>query len=151
VFQPIYSLLETAPLGFEALARFDVPDAGGSTPDAFLAQAHAVGLGVELEVRLARAALEQLDRLPRDGVLAPQAGPQALASPALLEVLAGGPADRLVVELTEHVAVADYPRLAAALRRLRECGIRLAIDDAGAGFSSLMHILKLAPDFIKLD
>jgi EAL domain-containing protein (putative c-di-GMP-specific phosphodiesterase class I) len=55
------------------------------------------------------------------------------------------------MELTEHSRVADYPALMRTLQSLRATGARLAIDDTGAGFSSLSHILKLAPDFIKLD
>ena len=54
-------------------------------------------------------------------------------------------------KLTEHTAFNDYPGLQAALMRLRKGGVRLAVDDAGSGYSSLTHILKLAPDFIKLD
>jgi EAL domain-containing protein (putative c-di-GMP-specific phosphodiesterase class I) len=56
-----------------------------------------------------------------------------------------------VLELTEHVLVSDYEVLAAPLSRLRLSGVRLAVDDAGAGFASLQHILNLAPDIIKLD
>jgi EAL domain-containing protein (putative c-di-GMP-specific phosphodiesterase class I) len=56
-----------------------------------------------------------------------------------------------VIEVTEHAAVADYDALADCLRPLRERGVRLAIDDAGAGFASLRHILRLSPDVIKLD
>ena len=78
------------------------------------------------------------------------AGPDALASRAR-RAARGRPGVRIVVELTEHAAVEDYPVLAAALGGLRAGGVRLAIDDAGAGFASLMHILRLAPDFIKLD
>ena len=60
-------------------------------------------------------------------------------------------ADRIVIEITEHAPVADYDELNAALGRLRRIGARLAIDDAGAGFASLRHILSLDPDIIKLD
>jgi EAL domain-containing protein (putative c-di-GMP-specific phosphodiesterase class I) len=69
----------------------------------------------------------------------------------LFELLAAAPTDRLVLELTEHVAVADYDALAEPLDRLRWSGVRLAVDDAGSGFASLQHILNLAPDVIKLD
>jgi predicted signal transduction protein with EAL and GGDEF domain len=58
---------------------------------------------------------------------------------------------RVVVELTEQVKVDDYSRLSYTLRQLRLMGVRLAIDDTGAGFASLAHILKLTPDIIKLD
>src|SRR5665213_319135 len=57
----------------------------------------------------------------------------------------------IVVELTEHAAVEDYDPLEHAIDRLRRQGIRLAIDDAGAGFASLKHIVRLRPEFIKLD
>ena len=55
------------------------------------------------------------------------------------------------MELTEEAKVDDYPRLSSAISQLRSMGVRLAIDDTGAGFASLAHILKLVPDFIKLD
>ena len=57
----------------------------------------------------------------------------------------------LVIEITEHAAVDDYEALATALRRHRAAGLRIAVDDAGAGYASLRHILKLRPDFIKID
>src|SRR5262249_15808220 len=60
-------------------------------------------------------------------------------------------ASRIVVEVTEHMPVEDYNALNRALERVRALGVRLAIDDAGAGFASLRHILQLAPDFVKLD
>jgi EAL domain-containing protein (putative c-di-GMP-specific phosphodiesterase class I) len=59
--------------------------------------------------------------------------------------------ERLVLELTEHARVGNYDCLARAMDKLRAAGMRIAIDDAGAGFSSLRHILKLRPDLIKLD
>ena len=61
------------------------------------------------------------------------------------------PADRLAIELTEHARITDYPALSEALTGLRARGVRLMIDDVGAGFASLHHILRLAPDAIKLD
>jgi EAL domain-containing protein (putative c-di-GMP-specific phosphodiesterase class I) len=72
-------------------------------------------------------------------------------SPRFPDALLDAPARRVILELTEHTLVDDYPRLIASLRGLRRNGIRIAIDDTGSGYSSLAHILKLAPDFIKLD
>jgi EAL domain-containing protein (putative c-di-GMP-specific phosphodiesterase class I) len=148
-FQPIFALDSGRPVGCEALARFGGGE--GPPPDVWLAEAHRVGLGVELEVALIERAVACVDRLPCDSLLAVNAGPEALVSARMADALAGVDPARIVVELTEHVAVQDYPLLADALSELRARGIRLAIDDAGAGFASLMHILKLAPDFIKLD
>ena len=71
--------------------------------------------------------------------------------PRLLQLLQRTDSERVVTELTEHLHVQDYPSLIDAVRRIRETGARLAIDDTGAGFAGLSHILKLAPDLIKLD
>ncbi len=147
--QPIFELHGGAVFGAEALARFD--GTPYRPPDVWIAEAHEAGLGPELELELIREAAAQLDRLPPRAVLAVNAGPDALALPELPAAFGTADASRIVVELTEHVAVADYPALSGALAGLRARGVRLAIDDAGAGFASLMHILRLAPDFIKLD
>ncbi len=149
VFQPIFNLCDGRVAAVEALARFGGP--ASPPPDVWFAQAHRVGLGIELEVALLQAAIAELGRLPANVLMAVNAGPEALASGRIADALQGVDARRIVVELTEHAAVEDYPHLLECLTGLREAGVRLAIDDAGAGFASLMHILKLAPDFIKLD
>ena len=148
-YQPIFDLRDGAVFAVEALARFAGEPYRG--PDVWLAEAHDAGLGVGVELALLRAAIEQLAELPPDVVLTVNAGPDALAGADIGALFAGAEESRIVVELTEHAAVEDYPRLASALDGLRSAGVRLAIDDAGAGFASLMHILRLAPDFIKLD
>lgn len=56
-----------------------------------------------------------------------------------------------MLELTEHEHVADYAGLAASLAVWRQRCVRVAIDDTGAGDSSLIHVLRLSPDIIKLD
>ena len=61
------------------------------------------------------------------------------------------PLDRLIMEVTEHAAITDYPKLRTAIAALRRGGARLAVDDVGAGHASLRHILQLDPDLIKLD
>jgi len=147
--QPIFDLRDGSIFAVEALARFQGEPY--RAPDLWLADAHASGLGVELEVALMRAAVEQVAHLPPNCVLTVNAGPEALAEADIEALFDGVEASRVVMELTEHAAVEDYPRLASALEGLRAAGVRLAIDDAGAGFASLMHILRLAPDFIKLD
>lgn len=172
VFQPIFDLSSGALFGVEALARFagahaasgagctGLPADGEGTaggeppvlpPDVWIERAHRVGLGVELELALFREAVRRADAVPGGAMLTLNLGPDALASPRVREVLADVDPAGIVIELTEHVRVDDYPQLAENLWALRERGVYLAIDDTGAGFSSLMHILKLAPDFIKLD
>jgi PAS domain S-box-containing protein len=149
VFQPIIELATGKPVGAEALARF--PAQPNRTPEEWFADAADVGLGVELELAAIRAAVAQLDALPAGTYLSLNAGPDTVVSPQLHQLLRSAPASRLVVELTEHIAVADYAALTEALDALRCRGVRLAVDDAGSGFSSLQHILNLKPDIIKLD
>jgi EAL domain-containing protein (putative c-di-GMP-specific phosphodiesterase class I) len=77
--------------------------------------------------------------------------PATVLSGRLREVLTGVPLDRVVLEMTEHARVSDYGALTAALAPWRAAGVRLAVDDAGAGYASFAHILNVAPEFIKLD
>lgn len=135
--------------GFEALARFAVEPR--RTPDVWFAEAAAVGLLIDLELMAVGAALAQFDRLPAGVHLSVNLSPESVMSPRLAATLAGYPLERIVIEVTEHAPVEDYEILNAALGNLRAQGCRLAIDDAGAGFASLRHILRLAPDVIKLD
>ena len=77
--------------------------------------------------------------------------PAAVITAAFHDLLAGSPGHRLVVELTEHRRVDDYQPLLRSLDALRQQAVRVAVDDAGAGYAGLQHILRLHPDIIKLD
>jgi EAL domain-containing protein (putative c-di-GMP-specific phosphodiesterase class I) len=136
-------------VGVEALSRFDPDD--GKTPDKWFDAAWRVGLGLELELAAVRAALDHLERIPNGPYLSVNVSPGTAISPRLTDMAARFPAHRIVLEITEHARVADYEALNRALRELRAQGLRLAVDDAGAGFASLRHILQLDPDLIKLD
>jgi EAL domain-containing protein (putative c-di-GMP-specific phosphodiesterase class I) len=92
-----------------------------------------------------------LGALPADTFLAVNASPELLGERTLAEMLAATANRRIVLEVTEHVEVADYDALAGYLHQLRAAGCRIAVDDAGAGYASLRHILRLRPDYIKLD
>ncbi|HET9517965.1 MAG TPA: EAL domain-containing protein, partial [Actinoplanes sp.] len=61
------------------------------------------------------------------------------------------PLERIVIEITEHARVGSYADLQAVLTPLRERGVRIAVDDTGAGYSSLTHVLQLRPSVIKID
>jgi EAL domain-containing protein (putative c-di-GMP-specific phosphodiesterase class I) len=155
VFQPIISTDTGCLVGAEALSRFAWVDADGAPcpPDVVFAQAAAVGLGVELELLAVRTALGASLALPDDLYVSVNVSPAVLLSPLLTDCLlaSGLPLRRLVLEITEHVSVLDYDLLSARAADLRALGIRLAVDDAGAGFSSFRHILRLCPEYIKLD
>jgi EAL domain-containing protein (putative c-di-GMP-specific phosphodiesterase class I) len=147
-FQPIVDLETWTVAGYEALARFrSFPMRG---PDEWFAEAVALELGVQLELAAIRQALASLPRLPETTYLSLNASHRAASSPELRAIL-DRDADRIVVEITEHEPIDDYERLTTALAALRAHGIRIAIDDAGAGYASLRHALQLAPDIVKVD
>ena len=148
-YQPIFDLRSEQPVGVEALARF--PAKHPPTPDRWFAEAEKVGLGLELEVLAIQSALESLTELPEHMYLAVNLSPRTVLSSRLRGALGGVPLERVVLELTEHARVEDYEPINRALDRLRDRGARLAIDDVGAGFASLRHILRMAPNIIKLD
>jgi len=148
-YQPIVTLDAGTPVGVEALARFD--EDSGLPPNAWFSEAASIGLGVELELLALERALDRQPDMGTDLFLAVNLGPEALASPRLPKVLSGAEASRIVLEITEHAQVTDYDALILALARLRDAGTRIAVDDAGAGYSSLQHILRVSPDVIKLD
>jgi len=149
VFQAIAHLGTGEVIGAEALARF-APEPR-RPPDVWFAEATAVGLGTPLELAAVRAAVRRLGDLPPSAYLAVNVSPDAAQSRELAEITRALPTRRLVLELTEHTGIADYGELAEALEPMRASGVRLSVDDAGAGFASLRHILNLCPDIIKLD
>ncbi len=148
VVQPIFDLVSGELAGAEALARFWDDD---RPPDRWFAEAHQVGLGVDLELAAVRAALDMLLHLPTACYLAVNIGPEAICSPHLPDLLDAFDPSQIVLELTEHVALETHPTLADHLGSLRRAGARLAIDDTGSGFAGLTQILQLSPDIIKLD
>ncbi len=147
-FQPIMAIATGKVVGAEALARFPAEPV---RPDLWFADAESVGLGVALELAAIRSALSHLDALPPDVYLAVNASPRLLDNPDLHDLLENIDANRIVVEITEHAAVDDYGALNEAIDRIRALGARLAVDDAGAGFSSFNHVLRIKPDILKLD
>jgi EAL domain-containing protein (putative c-di-GMP-specific phosphodiesterase class I) len=147
LLQPIVDLATGGRVGAEALSRF--PAEWGRTPDVVFAEAHSVGMGHALELQALERAAEHLDRVA--GYVAVNVSPATVLTPACGELLGRLPLDRVVLELTEHDEVEDYDVLLATLAPFRAAGLRLAIDDVGAGFSSLRHIVVTSPDVIKLD
>jgi len=149
LFQPIVDLRFGTVIGVEALSRFGVRPR--RSPDRWFAEAAAVGLGIELELAAARKALEHAPALPDGMHLCINVSPDAVCSAELKAALSRQRRDRIVLEITEHAPVDDYDELRRHMAALRTCGVRFAVDDVGAGFSSLRHVVVLRPDFIKLD
>lgn len=148
-FQPVVDIRIGSTVGAEALARFSGEPR--RSPDVWFNEAWEVGLGIELELVAIERALQQISALPEETYVAVNAAPETLRSAALLEMIARFIPKRVVVELTEHARVDDYRPLLEAIARLRALGVRLSVDDAGAGFASFQHVMLLRPDIIKLD
>ena len=148
-FQPIVNIHTGQTVGAEALARFHIEPI--RSPDQWFAEAVEVGLGSYLEIVAVEAALAELDRLPENVFLALNVSPKTATTAGLHALLARRPANRLVLELTEHTRVDDYEELLVGIEPLRQRGIRIAVDDTGAGYAGLHHILRLRPHILKLD
>jgi EAL domain-containing protein (putative c-di-GMP-specific phosphodiesterase class I) len=149
VYQPIFDLATNRLAGLECLSRFFMEPHRG--PGEWFAEAAEVGMTVELEIAAIRSALRALPIVPDGAYLAVNSSPQTILSGELQKLLQSAELDRIVVEITEHDHIEDYPQLLASLAPLRALGLRVAIDDAGAGYASLRHVLNLQPELIKMD
>ena len=149
VYQPIYCLSEARIIGVEALSRFATLPM--QPPDTWFKAATEVDLGEELEIAAIAAALSDLAHIPAGVNLSLNISPLHVLSGALSRALAGHPLARIAIEITEHVEIPDYAGFITAVAPLRAQGMKLVVDDAGAGYASFRHIVKLKPDAIKLD
>ncbi|MDQ2854663.1 MAG: EAL domain-containing protein [Chloroflexota bacterium] len=146
VFQPIVDIFKGTAVGYEALTRF----ADGVGPDLRFGEASAVGLGRELEAATLMASIAAAKDLPESAWLSVNVSPGLISAHQPLQALLKGSKRRLVLEVTEHAEIPDYDAFRSSLRELGQ-ETELAVDDAGAGFASLRHILELRPAFVKLD
>jgi EAL domain-containing protein (putative c-di-GMP-specific phosphodiesterase class I)/FixJ family two-component response regulator len=149
VYQPIFDISHGDIVGIEALSRF--PQQPGGGPDLWFDKAAQIGLGPALEIAAMQAALAACSSLPPEVFLALNVSPATLLSPELPDLWADGNRSQVVLELTEHVPVEDYDTIGHVVNDLRRHGVRLAVDDMGAGYASFQHLLGLNPDMVKLD
>ena len=148
-FQPIFSLKNNKVAGFESLARFFTTPY--KTPNVWFKEAKKVGLNEALEMLAIKNAVTNIAKFNNSTYIAINCSPSHILSGALENTLQNIDCTRLVLEITEHSPISDYEKMRTALTPLRKRGLRLAIDDVGAGFSSFQHILELEADIIKLD
>ncbi len=149
VYQPIVRLADLEPIGYEGLARFPYADGlEDMPPDVTLAAAGEIGLRGDLEVAC-WAAMAAAGSPPSGRLLFANISPTALAHPGLF-LLASRLPSRLVIEITEQAQVEDYGDLRERLKPWVARGAQVAIDDTGAGYASLEHVVELRPDFLKL-
>ena len=149
VYQPIVQLDTGVLAGVEALCRC----ADGTPPDVWFDACERLGLASDMDAVVVELVLGDFAQLPPGYVAVNlSATTLATASPRLLDLVGRAAEQRqLVLELTEHAAVDDYPATTASISTLRKAGVLFAVDDAGAGHSTFRHIVHLGPDIIKLD
>lgn len=148
-WQPIVDLSTGRNVGVEALSRFaPLPY---RPPNLWFADAAEVGLQLELEEATLAAALLDSSALPPNLYLSLNASPPMIASGWLPKLFRTANPKRIVLEITEHEAITDHDGVISALSDLREMGVRLAVDDVGAGYAGLSTVLRLQPDILKLD
>jgi EAL domain-containing protein (putative c-di-GMP-specific phosphodiesterase class I) len=150
VFQPVVDLRRGTVAGYEALARFAGPPTAG--PERWLAEAEARGVADELSARVLARALDQRRGLPPNVFLSVNVAPKDVAGPAVRATLLGAaPLGGVVIEVTEHAPIGDFAELDRLMAPFRQAGAIMAVDDAGAGYAGLTHILELRPQIVKLD
>ena len=148
-YQPIVDLARGTTVGYEALARFSGPE---RNPEAWFAAARALGRHGELEAAALRTAFRARDALPPNCFLTVNVSPDLLTDPVVRAVWRDqGDLSGVVVELTEQAPITSYTALEGDLAALRAAGALIAVDDAGAGYAGLRHLLVLRPSIIKLD
>lgn len=149
VWQPVVDTASAQPVAVEALARFRVEPY--RPPNEWFSDAAELDMAVDLERRAFAKGAEILKYLP-DGIpVTCNLSGKTLLDPVFREFLHARDLSRIVLELTEHDVIDDYDELMDVLREFRADGMRLAVDDFGAGYASFRHILNLEPNIIKLD
>jgi diguanylate cyclase (GGDEF)-like protein len=160
VYQPIAHLPGGRIAGVEALLRWHNPQLGQVSPAEFIPVAEDAGLVAGLGAFVLHEACYQLARWLADGhevYLSVNASVRELHTPEYAERVADVlrvhkvPAQRLVIEVTEHVVALDVEQLVERLTALRAGGVRVALDDFGSGYSSLGQLRTLPVDILKID
>jgi PAS domain S-box-containing protein len=146
VFQPIVYLTTGFAIGYEALTRFR----DGRRPDHVFEEAGAAGYGIELEAATLERAIDTSQGLPVGPWLGLNVSAPMILHGDLLAELLERRTRPIVLEITEHDAIADYEAVRTAVARLGP-DVRIAVDDAGAGVANFTHIVQLRPDFVKID
>lgn len=149
-YQPVVRLRTGEIVGAEALSRFPIEPA--RSPDKWFADAANVGLEQALSELAIRHSLTRFtDGFDVGVALGLNVSPSLVAKVDFAHLFEGFPCKQIFLEITEHEIVEDYEALAEALVPIRALGVRVAIDDMGAGYANIRHVLKMKPDAIKID
>jgi EAL domain-containing protein (putative c-di-GMP-specific phosphodiesterase class I) len=162
-YQPLVELATGEIAGFEALMRWRHPTIGHVPPDVFIPLAEQSDLIIELgsfaldEAIGAAASWPPIAGGARGAYVSVNLSARQFRDPDLLSLIEGAltssglAPQRLVLEITESVALANIARTTSVLEYFKNLGVGLALDDFGTGYSSLSYLTRLRPDFIKID
>lgn len=156
-YQPVVRLPGRTPVAVEALARWTAPSGIDIAPQTFVAAAEAAGLGAELDALVLDLACSDVKAAGLDLTIHVNIGAARLGNPSFEGHVRRAinrhdvEPTRLVVEITETVPIVDLAEAAAQINRLQSLGVRVALDDFGAGFNSLMYMHALPVQIVKLD
>ncbi|BBY47317.1 GGDEF-domain containing protein [Mycolicibacterium arabiense] len=157
VYQPVVSLPDGVPVAVEALARWTAPNDMQIPPETFVAVAEGAGLGAALDAMVLDVACREVRAAGLELDLHVNIGAARLGNAAFEQVVVQTlarhdiEAGRVVLEITETVPIVDLTAGAAAIRRLSTMGVKVALDDFGAGFNSLTYLHTLPVHTVKLD
>lgn len=157
VYQPIVDLADRSLVAIEALARWTAPNGMEIPPETFVAVAEAAGLGARLDELVLDLACSEIMTAGLDVNIHVNVGAARLGSPGfehhVRRVLERHrlPPRRLVLEITETLPIIDLPAAAAQIGRFRAVGVKVALDDFGAGYNSLTYLHALPVHVVKLD
>jgi diguanylate cyclase (GGDEF)-like protein len=156
-YQPFFKTETMEIIGFEALPRWDHPERGTISSAEFFAVAEGCGLIMPVGRWLLATACAETVALPHPATLAVNLSPAQCLLPGIVDVAAevlrdtGLPAHRLELEITESTLMEDAEDALHVLSGLKALGIRIAVDEFGAGYCSLGNLRRFRFDKIKID
>lgn len=157
VYQLVVTLPEGVPVAVEALARWTAPNGIDISPETFVAVTEAAGLGAVFDALVLDLACEEVRAAGLDLDIHVNIGAARLGNPGFEQQVHQAvrrhriPRGRLVLEITETVPIVDLDKAAAQITRLSDLGVKVALDDFGAGFNSLTYLHCLPVHIVKLD
>jgi len=156
-YQPVVRAAAEEISGFEALVRWSHPTRGPISPAKFIPLAEETGLIGKIGEWVLRTALEEAVHWPDHVRVAVNLSPLQFNDPTVIDMVrrhleeTGVRPDRLELEITEGVFLADGDSTDETFAKLKKIGVRLALDDFGTGYSSLGYLRKAPLDKIKID